>query len=359
LRDAAARLVLDAPSGGRSTADSTLGLQRSRGAAVPSTGANLAGLRKSLTDFQRCVLDELWGHLAQHGEAISERDLYWKFGADAANAAIQPLGGTVVTQTSPGHPLQLTLLGAALSSSGCALCSVLASCLSFVRSVYRAGAAPKSIPSTEVQKRCNLDNSQLEALRLLLSRPERRSDFVVRAPLGGLRSSGSWDLFILDSVWQLRDIDDMAAYVENWATAGFDPASPVCATDSDLGSSWPLTSAGATSPRPREPEARYRRHAITILRGLQGLCRITASDLKLLIESRFEKRPRTVKHRTFEEYLKKWRQHESTRELLVLGMHDVGRLSEEEDDRLLACLDANGRRALKAGRAKYKKHRKR
>jgi hypothetical protein len=68
---------------------------------------------------------------------------------------------------------------------------------------------------------------ELEALRLLLSRPETRNDFVLRAPLGGKKPSSGWDLFVLDNVWQLRNADDIPKYADAWLMAGFDPTCPV------------------------------------------------------------------------------------------------------------------------------------
>lgn len=327
-------------------------------AGMSTTHLSLVGLRNTLTELQRDVLDELWGHLVQQGESMPERFLRWKFGG-AGVEALGPLGGAVVSQVHPGSPFELSLLGALLTSSGPELCSLLQRCITFVRDTYRAGRMPQSVSAGDVRRLCNLKKSQVEDLRLLLSRPETRTDFVVRAPLGAKRPAHPWDFFILDSVWQLRDVDDVGAYVDSWVMAGFDPTRPVIDAAGVPGTAVFRTDSPTSPRQPRQPEGRYQTYALEILGMLRGRSRIVALDLQILVESRFESGWRTVKKRTFEDYLSKWRVSEPTRELVALGMHDVGRWSETDEQKLQECCDDRDRRVLTTGRRKHhKKHRK-
>jgi hypothetical protein len=325
---------------------------------MTTTERTLAGLRGSLAQPQRRILDDLWEHLVQQGESMPERALLWKFGLGTIDAALHPLGGTVVSQAHTGLPFELTLLGAVLTSSGSKLCSLLETCLTFVRNVYRAGSMPRLLPSADVQRGCKFATFELETLRILLSRPETRNDFVVRAPLGGKKSTSGWDLFVLDNVWQLRDVDDIRKYADAWLVAGFDPTCPVRKTEAATAITEPPTEPPAASSPLRQPEARYHEYATERLHLLQGRCRITTLDLQILVESRFKGGTRTVTHRTFEEYLRKWRSHEATQQLLALVMHDVGSWRETDEQRLQECLDEKDRRALAAGRRKHQKYRK-
>ena len=288
---------------------------------------------------------------------MMERALLWRFGA-AADAALRPLGGTIVFQIRAGSPFELTLLGALLTSTGADLRRVFEACLTFVRDTYRGGSVAKSLPATHVQRGCRLTGRQLEALRLLLSRPEHRTDFIVRAPLGTKRSNLGWDLFVLDGVWRLRDVEDVPKYVAAWLMPGFDPSYPVRESEAQVSTPLPFDKPSETQRRLRQPEARYRKHAIEVLRMLQGRARLNALDLQILAESRFKPGVRTVKRRTFEDYLRKLRLDESTWQSLELGMHDAGRWSEAEEKTLQDALEEKDRHALTAGRRKHKKFRK-
>lgn len=97
------------------------------------------------------------------------------------------------------------------------------------------------------------------------------------------------------------------------------------------------TDANGGPEAPRQPEARYKTFALRVAQDLDGVGvrNVTAPMLKAFIESWFAPGQRTVLHRTFQEYLEKWRRagagDEALRALLSKILVESGGRPRRED----------------------------
>lgn len=321
-------------------------------------------LRKSLTPTQRQILDKLWKHVVEFDAPMPERVLLRWVERQTADEALRRLGGTVVSRSIGPPSLQPTLLGALLSSAGPDLEMLLQRCLGFVRGLY--AKAPETtvspLPATRVQQGCRFETSeQLDHVRLVLSRPIMRRrhlsiDHDLPLCAAGTRGS-SWNLFVFDDVDDLLPVSNFSEYIHRRVMERFDPTCPI--HEDDLiaqgieqvqpGTS-PVSSGKESRTRQSETEALYCGHTVSVLNDLRRKSRITYEDLRILAEDRFPRGSSTIKHRSFQLYVERWRANPEVNRLLNETLHGMGRWGDQEEDQLQKSLSPHDRRILAKGR---------
>lgn len=99
-------------------------------------------------------------------------------------------------------------------------------------------------------------------------------------------------------------------------------------------SDWIATRANTSSSASSQREALYREYTVQVATDLEKkrAPRVTVALLQETVERRFGDSARTVASRTFQSYLRRWRQDKKLGELLASVLRGVaGRLSEDEE----------------------------
>src|SRR5258708_1509274 len=87
---------------------------------MSSNQTTLKSLRSAVSDRQRSILDEVWGHVRDKHVGLPERPLLEKFGKAALKEDVGKLGGTIIFSNHEDHKLRsnVGVVGIFLTSEG-------------------------------------------------------------------------------------------------------------------------------------------------------------------------------------------------------------------------------------------------
>jgi hypothetical protein len=194
------------------------GGRQGREMTTESRGPDLDALRGRLAQDQRAILNTVWEHYHNQNRWISRDLLRERFGAPVLAAALDQLGGGVVSeyQDDGEECYRLTFLGVLLADQGRESEELLVRYLMFVRDRYRSDPRVEWVGSQEVEAALGLTRERSRLLRQLI----RLSHW-----WGGGSGFGSleWTVGVPIDVDDLPAESDLRGYVRDHVLRHFAP----------------------------------------------------------------------------------------------------------------------------------------
>lgn len=185
---------------------------------------SLKGLRSTIGDIQRAILDEVWAHVKATQIGIPERPLFEKFGKATLSDEVRKLGGTIVYSNHEENRLRynLAVVGIFLTSDGPRLEKLVERYLIVLRDAYKNDRNIERFSSKDLAIWApDFTASELNELRHILYRAH--DSFASR--IAGWNAE-EWFISVDDEVVEFKNISDWSGYIESRILKWYDPRQP-------------------------------------------------------------------------------------------------------------------------------------
>jgi hypothetical protein len=181
----------------------------------------LEELRRSVSDEERAIIDEIWNHYVYKDSWISAIALYQKFKREEAQSMLSSLGGSIVC-VSRGNGerdrFTITFLGSLLTTTGPAIAFMFIQYLTYIRDRLGEDSELKEVDGTQVREKLQFDvaDSKVFVKALQLS------------PFSGGGSFGelTWTSGIPRDADELFSDKSIQEYFETRALQNYHPSTP-------------------------------------------------------------------------------------------------------------------------------------
>src|SRR5258708_3130646 len=191
---------------------------------MSSNQTTLKSLRSAVSDRQRSILDEVWGHVRDKHVGLPERPLLEKFGNAALKEDVGKLGGTIIFSNHEDNKLRYNVgvVGIFLTSEGPRLQKLVERYLIALKDAYERDRDIERFSSKDLSK-WNSDFTPLELneLRHILYKAHGS----LASSIAGWNAE-EWYGSVDDEVVELKNIRNWDAYIETAIVKWYDASQP-------------------------------------------------------------------------------------------------------------------------------------